>query len=216
MSLDASASVPAAPAAEAGPGVAFFDFDDTLIVGDSLLPFLINIRGRRAVQTAMLNAVRRAGWERLRRRLPAGTDMRTRIKELTLHPLLEGVTVARAHEAAEAMQHSWLRWNQPILNALLGHRDAGRRVVVATGALALYMPTLLSEVPVDTVMATEMEIDGDRLTGRMIGANCVRAEKARRVRDYVERHGPFAQSWGYGNRPSDLPMLELVTHPTIV
>ncbi|MDP9195917.1 MAG: haloacid dehalogenase-like hydrolase, partial [Pseudomonadota bacterium] len=64
--------------------------------------------------------------------------------------------------------------------------------------------------------ATDLEVVDGILTGRMDGGNCVRQEKARRVRAFLEQHGPFDETWGYGNRPHDIPMLDLLDHRIIV
>ena len=45
---------------------------------------------------------------------------------------------------------------------------------------------------------------------------CVRAMKAQRVSAYLHHHGPFGETWGYGNRPSDVPMLALLNNKVIV
>jgi len=191
--------------------VAIFDFDGTLIAGDSLLPFLELTAGRTRARVALLRAVRHAMFTRR-----PGEDVRTRVKAGLLARTLTGVPVERAQAAAEKLS-KWVRWHAPMLDALKRHADRGDRVVVATGALALYMPDLLKDLPVHHLMATELEVADGRFTGRMCGGgNCVREEKARRVADFLAAEGPFAETHGYGNRPSDLPFLALMQHPTIV
>lgn len=196
------------------PGLAIFDFDGTLVRGDSLLPFLELVAGRTKARTALLRSVRAALWNRAVR---AGReDSRTAVKAGLLARTLKGVPIERAQEAAPRLC-KWVRWHQPMLDALRRHADRGDRVVVATGALKLYMPHLLSDLPVDELIATEMEVVDGVMTGRMChGGNCVREEKARRVTEYLDRHGPFRATHGYGNRPSDLPFLALMQHPTVV
>lgn len=195
-------------------GLAIFDFDGTLVQGDSLLPFCELVAGRTAARRALLSAVRDAVVRHARdRRL--GADIRTTVKALLLRRTLAGVGLETAAEAADRLA-GWVRWHPPMLDALRRHADRGHRVVVATGALAIYMPRLLRDLPVDHLMATGMGVADGRLTGEIDGGNCVREEKARRVRAYLEAEGPFDGTWGYGNRPSDLPFLALMGHPTVV
>ncbi len=196
------------------PGIAFFDFDGTLVHGDSLLPFLSLIVGKRRARLSLMRAVHAAIQLHARRR-QLGDDIRTSVKAILLRMTLTDVPVTEAAAAAEKLA-GWVRWNGMILDALKTHQDAGRQVVVATGALDLYMPVLLREIGIDALLATRLESVNGVLTGHMEGGNCVRALKARRVAAYLDQFGPFAETWGYGNRPSDIPMLELLQNRIIV
>ena len=195
-------------------GVAFFDFDGTLIHGDSLLLFVAEVIGRRRAHLALADAIRSACHRHLRGRGP-GCDLRGSIKAVLLKRTLRGLPLADAHAAAHRLVRT-LRWYGPSLEALHAHRRAGRRVVVATGALDVYMPTLLDGLAVDDLLATGMEVADGRLTGRMCTGNCVRADKASRVSAWLAAHGPFGETWGYGNHPSDRPMLALLDRPVVV
>ena len=46
--------------------------------------------------------------------------------------------------------------------------------------------------------------------------NCVRKWKAQMLSEYLGTVEPFAESWGYGNFPHDVPMLNLLKHQIIV
>ncbi|MGQ3049785.1 MAG: HAD-IB family hydrolase [Niveispirillum sp.] len=192
--------------------IAIFDFDGTLVGGDSLLPYLGRVAGRMRSGLVFARAIR-AGL------MSAGAnpddDLRTRIKAGMLRRALAGVPVSVAQDAAERMR-GWPRWYEPTLTALKRHADAGDMVVVATGGLSLYIPILLEGLPVDRILATDMEVRDGVLTGQMQGGNCVRGEKARRVAALLHEAGPFDESHGYGNRPSDLPFLALMSHPTVI
>jgi phosphoserine phosphatase len=50
----------------------------------------------------------------------------------------------------------------------------------------------------------------------MTKGNCVRLRKAERVAEWLQDNGPFDDTYGYGNAPHDLPMLELLNHKIIV
>ncbi|MEI7610453.1 MAG: HAD-IB family hydrolase [Rhodospirillaceae bacterium] len=194
------------------PGIAIFDFDDTLIAGDSLPRFLDEVAGVMRTRTAMIAAVAGALAAHAVRR-PPGADFPGSVKALLLAATLRGIPLSAAGEAAYRLK-SRLRWLDPQVEALRAHAAAGRRIVVASGALDIYLPILLEGLPVDDILATDMETQDGALTGRLAAGNCVRALKAERVRPLIAAtSGP---SWGYGNAPSDLPMLALVGHPTLV
>ncbi|MDE1148820.1 MAG: HAD-IB family phosphatase [Azospirillaceae bacterium] len=202
------------------PGLAVFDFDGTLVRGDSLLPFLARAVGRetlrRQLARSMAGAAARRTVVKGGRPEDADDDFKTAFKRRLLRRCLAGVPAERAREAAHDMA-GWVRWHNPLRDTLLRHADQGHRVLVATGALTLYMPALLADLPVHDLLGTEMAVDGGGLlTGEMVAGNCVRAEKARRLDLWMAQTGPYGQRWGYGNQPSDLPFLALMDEATVV
>ena len=200
------------PSTGSHTGIAIFDFDDTLIAGDSLPRFLDEVAGAARTRLAMLGAVAGALAAQAAGR-PAGVDFPGSVKALLLRATLLGIRMTAAYDAARRLK-ARLRWLSPQLDALHRHAAAGHRIVVASGSLDVYLPILLEGLPVDDILATDLEHRDGRLTGRLAAGNCVRAHKAERVRPLLAATG--GPSWGYGNRPSDLPMLALVDHPTFI
>jgi len=191
--------------------IAVFDFDDTLVEGDSLWPFLVKIAGYRRVVWAM-------GMALLFTKTPApesGFDRRGAVKLAFLRRLLVGHRVEALAETFAALKQ-WPRWKKEVLSKLHQHKAEGCHIVIASGGLDLYLPILLQDIPYDALICTQMETRDGKLTGDMVGGNCVRIEKARRVAEYLAKHGPFTESWGYGNAPHDLPMLELLEQKIVV
>jgi phosphatidylglycerophosphatase C len=189
-------------------GAAVFDFDRTLVRQETMAMFLRLVVGRTAYASACCVSGAKASVA-----APA-TRMDVFRAEL-LRRTLAGRTVGQAMQAAERL-YPRLGWITSIVEKLSQHRDAGRKVLVATGSLSIYMPTLLSEKRVDPdgLLATEMVVDGDTLTGEMATPSCTWSEKARRVKNWLaEVEGPV---WGYGNLPHDGAMLALTNHPTAV
>jgi HAD superfamily hydrolase (TIGR01490 family) len=190
-------------------GVALFDLDHTLTRQDSLPMWIAVLVGwRRAMRAYTM-----AGFA-LR---PGRSDLRGRAKETILRWSVRGATVAEA-QAAGRLLGQRIRWRESIVGALNEHRAQGRAIVIATGSPEIYVPALLraADVKADVIIGTQLEIVDGKLTGRLAGANCVRDEKARRCADWMRANGPFTESWGYGNRPHDLPMLALTDHQTVV
>lgn len=189
--------------------LALFDYDNTLVKGDSLWPFLVAAVGRwRAVRGALAAALSiPCAWS-------AGKDWRTAFKEGMLRRLLGGAQVADLQNAIESMR----QWpvEKPAAQALREHRAKGHRVVIASGGLDLYLPSALAALPYDDLLCTRMEVVDGALTGRLIEGNCVRAKKAQTVAAYLAQRGPFDETWGYGNAPHDLPMLALCDHRVVV
>jgi HAD superfamily hydrolase (TIGR01490 family) len=196
--------------------VAVFDFDDTLIKGDSMLPFLAYAGGWPMLVLATIKALASYVLRRMHDDTsPDIADRRTFLKNFILHDILAGKLVGRLNPAVAHVKKG-IVWNPDMRQALLNHIAQGHKIVIASGALDLYMPALLKEFGDYTLICTEMENLDGVLTGYMRSGNCVRQLKADRVAEYMTAHGPFDESWGYGNYPHDVPMLELVKHRVIV
>jgi phosphatidylglycerophosphatase C len=196
--------------------IAIFDFDGTLVKGDSFFPFLGFLSGWPQlvmvfIDTVILYLVLK--WKN--KNDPAVADHRTFIKAELLKRLVANHKTSELPRVLEKLC-LWQVWNPPIRAALMDHHAQGHHIVVASGGLDLYLTALLKDVPVDGLICTRIGVENETLTGIMTSGNCVRHRKAELVAAYLNEHGPFDESWGYGNIPHDLPMLELVKHRIIV
>ncbi len=189
--------------------IAVFDFDGTLVKGDSLWPFLLAAAG--AVDCALGLA---EGALRLASRRD-DEDSRTAVKSALLERTLRGKTVEELKPALAALRH-WSQWKDDTVARLRAHHAAGHHVVIASGGLDLYLPSLLADLPHHALICTAMEVKDGSLTGRMASGNCVRRKKAEMVAEHMAAREPFADSWGYGNYPHDIPMMELMKNRVVV
>ncbi len=188
--------------------IVFFDFDGTLVKGDSLWPFLIKAVGARRCLYAMAAALI------VYVLTPQTTDRRTLIKAVLLEKALKGRSLKSLAPAVDRLR-LWPCWLES-RKALQRHADAGHHIVIASGSLDIYQESLLADVPHNALLCTEMESENGVLTGRMKNGNFVRETKAERVAATMKAFGPVDESWAYGNAPHDLPMMKLVTHAVIV
>jgi HAD superfamily hydrolase (TIGR01490 family) len=192
--------------------VAIFDFDNTVILGDSFLPFLTYATGPVATYFALGKALALYGQRSLN---DSRTSLRTFVKNHMLHSLLSGKARASLSPAAEKTRQ-WQKLNAPVMQSLREHKDNGDIIVIASGGLDLYLPQLLRDIPHDALICTDIGVNDGIVTGDMINGNCVRLRKAERVAEWLKMNGPFDESWGYGNYPHDVPMLQLVKHRILV
>ena len=188
--------------------VAVFDFDNTLVKGDSLWPFLIAVAGRFRCYLALLEAVLDLAFVKT-------DDPRTFIKEHLLRRLLARRKLADVQSVLKNFA-KWPEWLEPTTSTLRMHHAAGHHVVIASGGLDLYLPTLLEDIPYHALICTGMEVKDGVITGAMQTQNCVRTRKAQMVETYLKTQDPFPVSWGYGNYPHDVPMLDLLQHRVVV
>lgn len=192
---------------------AIFDFDHTLIAGDSLWPFLVYAAGHAPSYAALAEALARLAV----RRAQDGRDESPRsfVKRHLLRRLLKGRRRDSLRDAA-ARTRLWQKENAGAMRLLREHHERGDAIVIASGGLDLYLPELLRGVPHDALICTAVGVDNGTVTGEMTLGNCVRLRKAERVGEWLAMNGPFDETFGYGNYPHDVPTLNLVKHRIIV
>ena len=187
--------------------VAAFDVDGTLTIRDCVTPFLRRAAGWRLVSTLLGQPLAVAA--------AAARRDRDRLKELACGAL-RGLDASAYDELgrsfAREVATSWLR--DDATARLRRHRELGHRVILASASLDAYLGPLGELLEVDGIVCTRLERGPDgRLTGRLVGENCRGAEKARRVRGWLEAAGlADAVLWAYGDSPGDRPLLETADH----
>lgn len=160
--------------------MAAFDFDGTIIAGDSFVPFLRLAcgAGRSAValgRSVVASAVHDRGLDR------DGIKTRLVARLLTGRELASLVPVARAH-ALDLVA----RVRPEMAERIEAHRREGDLVVIVSASLELYLATVAEMLGIDAVLATRLEVDPDgRLTGALEGPNCRGPEKAVRLAAFV-------------------------------
>ena len=190
--------------------VAVFDYDNTLILGDSFWPFL-----NFAVGTLRSYSALACGLISYALRRDRHISLRDFLKDYLVQRLLKGRKIIDLAPAAEKLRR-WQKINPPLMRALREHKQRGDLIVIASGALGIYLPDLMHDAPHDALICTDIGFADGIVTGNMINGNCVREIKAQRVAAWLEAHGPFDETFGYGNYPHDVPMLSLVKHRIIV
>ena len=193
---------------------AFFDFDDTLAKGDSIFPYLLYaIKCGYAPKWQLFKAA--AGFLRWKIQPSSGRA----VKEWTLS-FLRGRSVAEMDELArdffrDVQQKAFFEDAAPELFRL---REQGAKIVVVSASADAYMHVLPEFLPIDAVISTVCETQDGVYTGK-IGPNCKAEEKIRRIQEWLDAQGlaiDKAHSAGYGDSPSDAPMLLLTAHPNLV
>jgi len=196
------------PASGPPPVVAAFDVDGTLTTGDCVTPFLRRAAGRRLWTTLLRHPLALAA--------AAARRDRDRLKELACSALrgIESTEIEHLGEAF-AREVGAGRLRDDTVARLRRHRELGHTVILASASLDPYLVPLGRSLGVDAVVCTVLERGKDgRLTGRLVGANCRGAEKARRVRGWLREHDlADAELWAYGDSSGDDDLLALADRP---
>jgi phosphatidylglycerophosphatase C len=93
------------------------------------------------------------------------------------------------------------------LERIRWHKAQGDTVVVVSGALDVYLRHWCRRHEVDLICSS-LEVDNGRLTGRFRGAQCVGAEKSRRVRETCKLDD-FPVVYAYGDTTEDFDLLSI-------
>ncbi|MBI2890565.1 MAG: HAD family hydrolase [Nitrospirae bacterium] len=97
------------------------------------------------------------------------------------------------------------------------HRDAGRRLVVASSAPAPMVRALAARVGINDIIVTELETHDGILTGQVVGELCYGEGKRKLVQAFADRHGlSLSDSFAYADGYTDIPFLSSVGHPVAV
>lgn len=199
-----------------GRRIAAFDFDGTLTRRDTVLPFLVRVFGRAKVARAVSRVAPSAGRARLAPR-PGDPHHRDLTKAALLRELFRGEDPARVAEQGMAYARTFSTVLRPsMVSQLEWHLDAGHEVVVVSASLAAYLEPFAAERGVDHVIGVELEVGPDGLlTGAQVGPNVRGAEKATRLRSWLDGEEP-EHLWAYGNSSGDRELLAMATHPVWV
>lgn len=215
--------VPAAPAGAAGAGdrvpvdgaqgVAAFDFDGTLIRGDSLLPFLARVAGRCRFALTMIVSAPAAG----RAYRHGGRDA---MKVVLLDRFLQGVPSDRLDVVGQAYGEQLAATIRPAMaERMAWHRGQGHRLVMVSASLDVYLAPLGRALGFDGVLATRLEVGHDgRMTGRLHGRNVRGPEKREQMQRWLaqELEGGAYSLWAYGDSAGDRELLAMADHPVHV
>lgn len=192
--------------------VAAFDFDGTLAPGDSLIPFLTWVCGRRSVAAALAVHGPGIAWA------VAGRGSRDAAKARFVSRLLQGRSAAAVQSTGQAFaQHLLKRVRPDMAERIAWHRGQGHGLVLVSASLTVYLEPLAAALGFDDVLATRLEVDGAGvLTGRLLGANVRGPEKAARLTAWLGDDAHDVELWAYGDSSGDHDLFALAAAPFLV
>jgi phosphatidylglycerophosphatase C len=189
--------------------VAAFDVDGTLTRRDTLVPFLVRVRGRIAVARALVGTA-----PALARTLVDG-GARHHAKEALLIATVRGwwleelQPIARVY--AQHVVDDQLRPDR--LARLRWHQRQGHEVVLVSASPELYVAEVAALLGCTATLATRLAVDArGRLTGRILEDNVRGAVKERRLREWLG--GAPARIVAYGDSEGDAAMLAMADTAT--
>ncbi len=207
----AAAEVTGPPAVRYDPtAAAFFDVDNTMMMGASLFWFARGLAARKYFHTRDL-----AGfvWQQAKFRI-AGTESAGDMHAIRENALafVAGRPVTEIVQAGEEIYDELMAdriWSGTRALAQR-HLDAGQRVWLVTATPVELASIIAQRLGLTGALGTVSEIVDGRYTGRLVGEMMHGEAKAEAVRALAEREGlDLSRCTAYSDSANDLPMLTL-------
>ncbi len=100
---------------------------------------------------------------------------------------------------------------------LAEHRAAGDKLVIITATNRFITAPIAERLGVETLIATECEMQDGRYTGQTCGVPCFQGGKVTRLNHWLDETGlGLDDAYFYSDSRNDLPLLELVANPVAV
>ena len=186
--------------------LALFDFDKTITDRDTFFHFMCYACGKTKVILVMF------------RFFPyvilhfAGFFDGGKLKELFLKRLIGGWTASRIEEVAS--KYTSDRLGSIVRNSALKeirkHREKNADIAIVSASPSIWIKFFAQEQGVD-LLATELELIDDVVTGRLKGINCRGKEKVERIKKKYDL-SKYTNIFAYGDSSGDKEMLELANH----
>ncbi len=195
-------------------GIAFFDLDGTLVVGNTQFLLVRFLRAEKIVSAAFVlgSALWFLGYK-------AGIFKLTETARAKAASMLRGLSVARVEGLMARFTDQELipRLHQGAVAALQAHQEAGDRVVLVSAALEPVVRSLCGRLGVTEFASAPCEVGGDVYSGRLSGASPYGGLKAEIAAQFMRRwDSDPADCWAYADHSTDLALLQSVGHPVVV
>ena len=197
--------------------LALFDLDNTLLAGDSDYEWAQFLVERGVLERAEYEAKN----DRFLLQYKAG--------RLDIHEFLQFQLAPLARYPREKLDE----WHGEFMRTRIAPiiRTKGKELVrrhlrdnhlcaIVTSTNAFIAAPIARAFGVDQLLATELEVEDGRFTGKSSGTPSFREGKVTRLAEWLVDRGrtleSFSASWFYSDSHNDLPLLERVTHPVAV
>ena len=194
--------------------LAIFDLDNTLIAGDSDHAWGEFLVAKNQVDGDYYRAMN----DRFYADYEAG--------QLDIFAYLAFSLAPLANIAPQQLAQLHLEFMQQIIapmrlskadDLITKHRDAGDRLLVITSTNRFIVEPICQALGIDELLATELEIVGNRYTGEIVGTPTYQEGKVTRLNQWLQDNNVNSDgSYFYSDSINDLPLLLQVSHPIAV
>ena len=177
---------------------AFFDFDDTLIHGDSGGKLLKYYLKRHPLSVfRLLKVVYHYALYLLK------IEPLNKAKSAWLYPLdyMNDQEIEKFYQ--EELEPCYYL---NVIEELKKKKAEGYIIYICSASAEAYLR--FCKLPVDEILGTKTLIKENKYTSQMIGNNCKNEEKVKRIQEVIKNHN--LESYAYSDSLHDIPMLKMV------
>ncbi len=188
-------------------GIAFFDFDGTITTKDTLLELIKFTKGSKRLYLGLLYNI----FYLLAYKVKLISNQSA--KEKVLQFFFKNTPSHFFNDQCKLFSTQVLpKLIRPkALKEIQKLKNENFIVVVVSASPQNWIQPWSSVMKVELI-ASQLEIQDDKITGRILGKNCHGVEKVRRIMEkYVVED--YDEIYAYGDTSGDLPMLKLATQP---
>jgi len=189
-----------------GQRLVLFDFDGTLTRKDTLFEIAKYVHGLRRFYVGMIELSYYCFLYKV------GLAPNWKTKERILSHFFGGVTYdffqRQCNRFVEDKLLSLLR--KDAMEKLMTLKQNGAEIVIVSASAENWIKPWCDRLGIACI-ATKLEVENKKLTGKIAGKNCYGEEKVKRIKQEV-RLSRYNAIYAYGDSKGDLPMLRLATH----
>ena len=195
---------------------ALFDFDGTLIRGDSIISFCFYAVKKRLCSPFHLLKAAALGALYMSHIITAEKSKQGSLS------FLKGRTDKEVEQIARGFAQDVLipRLYPQGVAEIRMHQKAGREVWLISASTAFYLEPVKEHLKLSGLIGTRMHVQQDgTYSGLIDGHNCRGVEKTLRLAEVLAATDcmvDYADSYAYGDTAGDIPMLMLCAHKTAV
>ncbi|WP_426577956.1 HAD family hydrolase [Xenorhabdus stockiae] len=193
-------------------GIAFFDFDETVITGKSMFIFLEKYLEQETFQCGLSFSII---MNKIKKQSNEGKP-REDINRY-YYSLFKGESQHKVRATArKVFSDGCYNFNSVIVKRILFHQKRNDDVVFVSGAMTDIIYPVMETLGVKNALCSEPITKNGYYTGALSRVS-IGNQKAKHARDYAQaHHQPLSACYAYGDHISDLDLLSLVGHPCAV
>lgn len=189
--------------------IAAFDFDGTLTYRDTTLLFLIYVAGPfRTLLNLFLRIPKLAAWV-------LGKSTRQKTKESIFNIFFKGMNYDQIRQLGEKFARDKIpkHLRPDAMEKLQWHQQQGHRCVLISASLDVYLESWAQSQGFEAALTSRLAHNGTgTVDGSLIGLNCRREEKVRRLKEYLGGLDDY-EIYAYGDSQGDKELLAIAHHP---
>lgn len=187
--------------------IAFFDFDGTIVKGDSLVAFLKYYFSRK--QLALKSLI----YSPIFLSYKFGLVSNSKAKEKLFNVFFSGEKLDQFNQKSKLFSKEWItkNLNSKAFERIQWHQEKGHEVVVVSASISNYLIPWCESLNVK-VIATELLVENEKISGYFFTPNCYGKEKVARIKKEYDLT-KYETSYGYGDSRGDDELLEFVDLP---